>query len=188
MHTFIGKTRLELTEGDIAAQNDVDAVVTAAHWNLHGGQGTDGIIHGKAGPQLLQECRIIGVCAIGDAVITRGYRLPAPYVIHAVGPVFETGNDYETELLFGAYQNSLRVAVQNHLRRIAFPSIGTGAFGWPLVVAAPVALQAIVAFLNEPHDLELVRMVLYVEEQPTAFGIYANALQNLLAGNTPFPL
>ncbi len=190
MHTSIGKTRLELTEGDIAAQTDVDAVVTAAHWDLLGGQGTDGISarclhrrqHGKAGPALLEECRTLGACPIGGAVITRDYNLPAPYVIHAVGPVFETGDDYETDLLTGAYQNALRVAAQNHLRRVAFPSIGTGAFVWPLRVAAPIALAAIVKFLqNEPHALELVRLVLYKDEQPEAISIYEDALQKLLA-------
>src|SRR5437667_12316984 len=98
MQTFIGTTRLELVEGDIADQ-DTDAVVTAAHWDLAGGQGTDGSIHFKAGPLLLEECRRIGGCPMGDAVITGGYNLKALYVIHAVGPVYEEGSEQEEDLL-----------------------------------------------------------------------------------------
>jgi O-acetyl-ADP-ribose deacetylase len=177
MQVTIGNTRIELVEGDIADQ-DTDAVVTAAHWDLEGGQGTDGSIHGKAGPQLLEECRRIGGCPIGDAVITAGYRLKARYVIHAVGPVYETGDEYEAELLAGAYQNSLRRAVENNLRSISIPAISTGAFCYPMRLAAPIALRAIVDFLeNEPHQLELVRLVLYPSEGPTRYQIYAEALQ-----------
>jgi O-acetyl-ADP-ribose deacetylase (regulator of RNase III) len=100
---------LELIEGDISEQ-DTDAVVTAAHWDLAGGQGTDGSIHFKAGPELLKECLSIGGCPIGDAVISRGYNLKARYVIHTVGPVYEEGSDLEAELLACAYTSSLRVA------------------------------------------------------------------------------
>ena len=181
MHTFIGATRLELTEGDIAAQT-TDAVVTAAHWDLRGGQGTDGAVHWKAGPELLVACAQIGGCAMGDAVVTPGFNLPARFVIHAVGPVYEDGGAMEDDLLALAYQNSLRVAAENGLHSVAFPSISTGAFCFPLHHAAPIALAAIVSFLQtQPHHLELVRVVLYPREQPEAFGIYANALQDLLA-------
>jgi O-acetyl-ADP-ribose deacetylase (regulator of RNase III) len=176
---MIGSTKLELVEGDIAEQ-ETDAVVTAAHWDLRGGQGTDGAIHYKAGPELLAACARIGGCPIGDAVITDGYRLKARYVIHAVGPVYEEGDEAECELLAAAYQNSLRLAAQYHLRSIAFPSISTGAFCFPLTIAAPIALRAIITFLEtEPHSLELVRMVLYPREQPEALSIYERALAAL---------
>ncbi len=179
MHVLIGSTRLELIEGDIAEQ-DTDGVVTAAHWDLRGGQGTDGAIHFKAGPQLLEACARIGGCPIGDAVLTEGFSLPARYVIHAVGPVYDEGNEQEAEFLSGAYRNSLRVAVENGLESISFPSISTGAFCFPLTLAAPIALQAIVSFLrSEAHSLKLVRVVLYPNEQPQAFGIYAEALREI---------
>jgi O-acetyl-ADP-ribose deacetylase (regulator of RNase III) len=176
MWVMIGPTRLELMEGDIADQ-ETDAVVTAAHWDLRGGQGTDGAIHYKAGPELLAACAQIGGCPIGNAVLTDGYRLKARYVIHAVGPVYEEGDENEAELLAAAYHNSLRVATEHNLRSISFPSISTGAFCFPLSLAAPIAIKAIVTFLQtEPHSLELVRMVLYPREQPEALGIYEQAL------------
>jgi O-acetyl-ADP-ribose deacetylase len=180
MQVRVDGTLLELAEGDIAEQ-ETDAVVTAAHWDLGAGQGTDGSIHFKAGPELLAHCRTIGGCPIGGAVITPGFRLKAPYVIHAVGPVYDAGDEYEEELLAGAYQNSLRVAVENGLRSISFPSISTGAFNYPMTLAAPVALRAILDFLrDEPHDLDLVRMVLYPREVGKAYSIYAAALRNVL--------
>jgi O-acetyl-ADP-ribose deacetylase (regulator of RNase III) len=179
MQTLIGKTRLELIEGDIADQ-DTDAVVTAAHWDLGGGQGTDGSIHFKAGPELLKECRTIGGCPIGDAVITHGYNLKARYVIHTVGPIYEEGSDYEAELLACAYQSSLRVATENGLQTISFPSISTGAFSYPMYLAAPIALQAIYDHLTrETHNLTLIRMVLYTSETPEAYTIYTRAWEKL---------
>jgi O-acetyl-ADP-ribose deacetylase (regulator of RNase III) len=187
MYTHIGATRLELVEGDIADQ-DTDAVVTAAHWDLAGGQGTDGAIHFKAGPQLLEACRRIGGCPIGDAVMTPGYNLKARYVIHAVGPVYEEGSEQEADLLACAYQSSLRVAVEQGLRSIAFPSISTGAFCFPMPLAAPIALRAIIEFLQtHPHKLSVVRMVLYPRETPEAYAIYASALQQLISGSAIQP-
>ena len=184
MQIEIGQTLLALTEGDIAEQ-ETDAVVTAAHWDLGGGQGTDGAIHYKAGPQLLAACRKIGGCPMGDAVITGGYNLKASFVIHAVGPVYEEGSEQEFEFLAGAYENSLRRAVEHNLRSIAFPSISTGAFCFPIQLAAPIALRAIIHFLeNEPHNLKLVRMVLYPREQPQALGIYEDALRQIVADET----
>ena len=184
MRTLIGKTWLEPIEGDISEQ-DTEAVVTAAHWDLGGGQGTDGSIHFKAGTELLRECRGIGGCPIGDAVITSGYNLKARYVIHTVGPVYEEGSDYEAELLTCACEGSLRVATENGLHTISFPSISTGAFCYPMTLAAPVAVKAIYDWLNnKPHSLTLVRMVLYKEETLQAYSIYAQALQKLLARNT----
>jgi O-acetyl-ADP-ribose deacetylase (regulator of RNase III) len=173
-------TRLELIEGDIADQ-DTEAVVTAAHWDLGGGQGTDGAIQYKAGPQLLQACQRIGGCPMGDAVITPGYNLKARYVIHAVGPVYEEGGEQEADLLAGAYQSSLRVAVENGLHSISFPSISTGAFCFPMPLAAPIALRAIIEFLQtQPHELNLVRMVLYPREVAEAYAIYAHALDEII--------
>ena len=187
MQTTIGETRLELVEGDIADQ-DMDAVVTAAHWDLKGGQGTDGAIHFKAGRELLEECARIGGCPIGGAVITRGYNLKARHVIHAVGPVFEEGDEYEVDLLAGAYRSSLHVAAENDLRSVSFPSISTGAFCYPLRLAAPVALRAIIGFLEkERHDLELVRLVLYTREDTTAYEVYADALRQILRERVPAP-
>jgi O-acetyl-ADP-ribose deacetylase len=130
MKVQVGDTILELVEGDITEQA-TDAIVNAAHWDLAGGQGTDGIIHFRGGPAIMAECRKIGGCPIGGAVITTGGNLPARYVIHAVGPVYETGDEYEQDLLANAYQESLRRAVENGLKSVAFPSLSTGAFVYP---------------------------------------------------------
>lgn len=177
VEVHIDRTRLVLVEGDIAEQ-DTDAVVTAAHWDLGGGQGTDGSIHGKAGPELLAFCRTIGGCAIGGAVISPGFRLRARHVIHAVGPVYETGDELEQSLLTCAYRESLRLAAAHDLRSVAFPSLSTGAFKYPLRLAAPIAVDALVGFLErEPHALREVRVVLYPREQRRAYDIYAQALR-----------
>jgi O-acetyl-ADP-ribose deacetylase (regulator of RNase III) len=188
MNTLIGKgARLELVEGDIADQ-DTDAVVTAAHWDLAGGQGTDGAIHFKAGPGLLEECRTLGGCPIGGAVLTGGHDLRARYVIHAVGPVYDAGDEHEADLLAEAYRSSLRLAAEHGVKSISFPSLSTGAFCYPMSLAAPIALRALVEFLeNEPHALELVRMVLYPREDPAAYGVYAEALRTLLSARAAAP-
>jgi O-acetyl-ADP-ribose deacetylase (regulator of RNase III) len=175
----IGDAELELVEGDVADQ-DTDAIVTAAHWDLRGGQGTDGAVHFKAGPRLLEECRTIGGCPIGGAVITRGYDLRARHVIHAVGPVWEKGALGEAELLRSAYAQSLRLAADRGLRSIAFPSISTGAFGYPMHLAAPVAVNGIVDCLRQASSIELVRMVLYPRESRRAHAIYARALRDVV--------
>ena len=176
----IGKTTLRLVTGDIADQ-DTDAVVTAAHWRLNKGMGTDGTIHSKGGPAIYEECRRIGGCPIGDAVITTGGNLKARHVIHAVGPVWHGGNEDEPKLLASAYRRSLEVAVQNGLHSISFPSISTGAFGYPIQVAAPVALTAIIDFVRtHEHELEEVRMVLYTREDERAYTIFAQALEAVL--------
>jgi len=164
MQTTIGKTTLELVTGDIADQN-TDAVVTAAHWRLNKGTGTDGTIHSKGGPKIYEECRHIGGCPIGDAVITTGGDLKARYVIHAVGPVWRGGGEGEPQLLASAYRRSLQVAVGNRLHSTSIPSISTGAFGYPMRLAAPIALQTIIEFLsNGQHGLSEVRLVLYTRE------------------------
>jgi O-acetyl-ADP-ribose deacetylase len=177
----IGKTVLRLVTGDIAEQ-DTDAVVTAAHWRLNKGAGTDGTIHTKGGPKIYEECQKIGGCPIGDAVITTGGNLKARHVIHAVGPVWRGGDEHEPELLASAYRRSLEVAVQNKLHSISIPSISTGAFVYPLKLAAPIALKTIVEFLRKgANDLEEVRMVIYSREDDKAFSLFAAALEHLLA-------
>src|SRR5215469_625783 len=181
LETKIGKTVLRLVTGDIAEQ-DTDAVVTAAHWRLNKGAGTDGTIHTKGGPKIYEECRKIGGCPIGDAVITTGGDLKARHVIHAVGPVWHGGDENEPELLASAYRRSLQVAVENNLRSISIPSISTGAFCYPLKLAAPIAMRTVVMFLkNEPHNLNEVRMVLYQREDDRAFPLFATALEQILA-------
>jgi O-acetyl-ADP-ribose deacetylase (regulator of RNase III) len=176
----IGKTTLRLVTGDIAEQ-DTDAVVTAAHWRLNKGTGTDGTIHTKGGPKIYEECRKIGSCPIGDAVITTGGNLKARHVIHAVGPVWRGGDEDEPEILASAYRRSLEVAVQNELRSISIPSISTGAFGYPLRLAAPIAMKTIVGFLKQAnHKLDEVRMVLYQREDDRAFPLFVAALEEIL--------
>jgi O-acetyl-ADP-ribose deacetylase (regulator of RNase III) len=177
----IGQTTLRLVVGDIAEQ-DTDAVVTAAHWRLNKGNGTDGTIHSKGGPAIYEECRRIGGCPIGDAVITTGGNLKARHVIHAVGPVWRGGDEHEPELLASAYRRSLQVAAQHGLRSISIPSISTGAFVYPIRLAAPVALNAIIQFLErEQHNLKEVRMVLYTREDDQAYSVFATALDQILS-------
>lgn len=182
METKIGKTTLRLVTGDIAEQ-DTDAVVTAAHWRLNKGNGTDGTIHTKGGPKIYEECRRIGGCPIGDAVITTGGNLKARHVIHAVGPVWRGGDEDEPKLLASAYRRSLQVAVQHGLHSISFPSISTGAFIYPLRLAAPIALKTIVEFLEqEQHNLDEVRVVLYPREDDTAYSVFARTLEQIFTG------
>jgi O-acetyl-ADP-ribose deacetylase (regulator of RNase III) len=180
--TKIGRTILRLVTGDIAEQ-ETEAVVTAAHWRLNKGAGTDGTIHTKGGPKIYEECRRIGGCPIGDAVITTGGNLKARYVIHAVGPVWRGGDEHEAELLASAYRRSLQVAVEHKIRSIFFPSISTGVFVYPIRLAAPIALKTIVEFLQTgAHNLDEVRMVLYTREDETAYTVFAEALRQLLPG------
>lgn len=182
--TKIGKTVLRLVTGDIADQ-ETEAVVTAAHWRLNKGTGTDGTIHTKGGPKIYAECLKIGGCPIGDAVITTGGNLKARHVIHAVGPVWRGGDEGEPALLASAYRRSLQVAAQNNLRSISFPSISTGAFVYPLKLAAPIALKTIIEFLQtEKHDLDEVRIVLYSREDDRAYPIFAATLEKMLSEKT----
>ncbi len=184
MHVKIRGTTLELTEGNIVEQN-TDAIVNAAQSRLNGGNGVDGWVHRCGGPTILAACEAIGYCPTGEAVITHGGELPAAYVIHAVGPVY-TYDHEPAPLLASAYRASLQRAVEAGLRSIAFPSLSTGAFAYPLREAAPIALSTIIDFLtHEEHDLELVRIVLYPRERADAASIFADALQTLLADKRP---
>ena len=151
---------LEAVQGDIT-QQAVDAIVNAANTTLLGGGGVDGAIHRAAGSELLEECRRIGGCPTGEARVTRGYRLLARHVIHTVGPVWSGGRRGEPELLRGCYVNSLRLAREHGLRSVAFPSISTGAYRYPIEQAATVAVETVRLELGEPGPLELVRFVCF---------------------------
>jgi O-acetyl-ADP-ribose deacetylase (regulator of RNase III) len=180
MKTRIRNAVLELVEGDITTQ-DVDAIVNTANNSLLGGGGVDGAIHRAGGPQILAESRQLRGCDTGDAKITTGGRLPARYVIHAVGPVYRReGQEGAARLLASAYQRSLEVAEENGLATVAFPSISTGAYGYPLDEAAPVALGTVIDYLAaEPEtSIRLVRFVLYGHR---AYEAYARALARLTA-------
>ena len=131
---------IEIVRGDIT-KLDVDAIVNAANTTLLGGGGVDGAIHRAAGPELLAECRTLGGCRPGEAKITRGYRLPARFVIHTVGPVWRGGKHGEPETLANCYRNSMKLAVENETRTIAFPAISCGAYGYPIEEAARIALE-----------------------------------------------
>ncbi len=161
MRAEFGGAVVELVWGDITEQG-TDAIVNAANSGLAGGGGVDGAIHRAGGPKIMEECREIGGCPTGEARITSGGNLQARYVIHAVGPIYRGGSSGEEQLLASAYRNSLRLATENGLRSVAFPSLSTGAYGYPLPDAADVALDTVVGFLrDEGHGLELVRFVLF---------------------------
>ena len=152
--------RTETAQGDITRQQ-VDAIVNAANFTLLGGGGVDGAIHRAAGPELLAECRRIGGCPTGEARITRGYRLPAAHVIHTVGPVWAGGHRSEPELLRRCYANALHLAGEHNIRSIAFPSISTGVYGYPIEQAAAVAVQTVREVLPSTPSVELVRFVCF---------------------------
>lgn len=180
MQIQVGGILLELVEGDITLQ-DTEAIVNAANNSLLGGGGVDGAIHRAGGPAILDACRKLGGCATGDAKITTGGNLRARYVIHAVGPIFrQVGAEHAAKQLAQAYRRSLEVAVENGVRSVAFPSISTGAYGYPLHEAASVALRAVLDFLElrPASGLELVRFVLFGQRACEA---YRQTLQQMIS-------
>src|SRR3954470_2236821 len=160
--------RLKLFRGDIT-KLALDAIVNAANTTLIGGGGVDGAIHRAAGPELLAECRTLGGCAPGEAKITRGYLLPARFVIHTVGPVWSGGNRGEPETLANCYRNSLRLAVENDIRTIAFPAISCGAYRYPIAEAARIAVEATRKFLRENDSIAEVTFVVSSDEIEAAY-------------------
>ena len=176
MEVKINNSKLELVEGDITEQ-DTDAIVNAANSSLRGGGGVDGAIHRAGGPKILEECLQIGGCSTGEAVITTGGNLKARYVIHTVGPIYQDGCHREPELLASCYRNSLQLASQKGIKSLAFPSISTGAYGYPVADAAKVALSTIITYLKEHPEIESVRLVLFGHSTLTA---YEQALKTLV--------
>jgi O-acetyl-ADP-ribose deacetylase len=156
-------SKIDIVRGDIT-KLDVEAIVNAANTSLLGGGGVDGAIHRTAGPKLLAECRTIGGCRPGETKITRGYDLPARFVIHTVGPVWRGGKHHEPEILANCYRNSLQLAVENEIKTIAFPAISCGAYGYPIPEAAQVAFKTARDFLATDDSIDKVTFVLSGED------------------------
>ena len=167
---------IKAVKGDIT-KIEVQAIVNAANESLLGGGGVDGAIHRAAGPQLLEECRTLHGCPTGEAKLTRGYNLPADYVIHTVGPVWHGGEGREAELLASCYYKSLIVAAENGIRTIAFPSISTGVYGYPVDKAAKVAVHTVDRFLSDnPGKMDVVYWVLFDDR---TFNAYQSEIDKL---------
>ncbi len=153
---------IQFLKGDITKIDNVDAIVNAANSSLLGGGGVDGAIHRAAGPELLFECRLLGGCKTGQAKITKAYRIPCQYIIHTVGPVWNGGSHNEDELLADCYRNSLKLAAEHKIRKIAFPSISTGIYAFPVERAARIAVGTVQQYLKENQDLfDIVLWVLF---------------------------
>lgn len=167
--------KIEIKRGDIT-QEQVDAIVNAANPTLLGGGGVDGAIHRAAGPELLAACKKLHGCPTGEAKITLGYQLPAKYVIHTPGPVWHGGTQQEAQLLQNSYANSLALAAQKHCQTVAFPSISTGVYGYPLAQAAPIALKTVSHFLAEPSSIVKVWFICFDDRTLAA---YQQAAQQL---------
>jgi len=166
-------SRIQIVHGDIT-KLDVDAIVNAANSTLLGGGGVDDAIHRAAGTELLAECRALGGCEPGKAKITRGYRLPARFVIHTVGPIWRGGKRDEARILANCYRNSLQLAVENEVKTIAFPAISCGAYGYPIEQAAQIALETTREFLGATQNIHRVIFVLWGDD---VYDAYREALQ-----------
>ncbi len=179
METKIGKAKLILLQGDITEEK-TDAIVNAANSSLLGGGGVDGAIHRAGGPKILEECKEIrkkqGICPTGEAVITSGGNLKAKYVIHTVGPIWRGGNQNEDNLLHNCYLNSLKLAKENNIKKISFPSISTGAYRFPIEKASKIALKTVIDFLKD-DEFEEVRFVLFSKKD---LEIYCKNLKRIL--------
>jgi O-acetyl-ADP-ribose deacetylase (regulator of RNase III) len=172
------KNKVEVIEGDITRQ-PVEAIVNAANNSLLGGGGVDGAIHRAAGPGLLAECRRLKGCPTGQAKITGGYNLSAQWVIHTVGPIWQGGHRDEAELLAQCYRNSLALAKEHHIKTIAFPSISTGAYGFPMEKASRIAVTEIKKFLEQDSQVEKVILVCF---GPRAYHIHRAAVTEIING------
>ena len=177
MNVSPAPNRLVVVEGDITRQQ-VDAIVNAANTTLLGGGGVDGAIHRAAGPELLEECRALGGCATGQAKITKGYGLPAKFVIHTVGPVWRDGSRGEDELLASCYRSCFALIEQHGIRTVAFPSISTGAYGFPMERAARIAVTETKKFLEGNTALEQVLLVCFGK---SAHEIHVQAVKEILS-------
>ena len=175
MEIRINGSVIAVVEGDIT-QEETDAIVNAANSGLRGGGGVDGAIHRAGGPAIMAECRQIGGCPTGQAVVTRGGNLKARFVIHTVGPVYRDGSKGEAGLLKSAYLESLKRASEKGLQSIAFPAISTGAYGFPMQEAARIALQTAAAYLQDHPELKLVRFVLFGK---AAYDVFTRELKAL---------
>jgi O-acetyl-ADP-ribose deacetylase len=175
MEVKVGASTLELVEGDITRQ-DTEAIVNAANAALRPGGGVDGAIHRAGGPAIEAECRQLGGCPAGEARVTTGGNLKARYVIHTVGPIYRDGHHREAELLASCYRESLKLASAQGIKSLAFPSISTGVYGYPLEDAARIAVKTVTGYLSLHPEIELVRLVLFGQ---AAYEVYAQALEEL---------